>query len=66
MNYVVCLHVEDSKKDFLEEEEVEEEEGEGWSEGGMCCPVFKCPNGKNHFKNLENYLSLLTYFTGRR
>ena len=48
MDDVLCLHVEDREKDIFEEEE---EEGEKWPEGGMCCQVSKCPN-----KNLGNYL----------
>ena len=60
MNDVLCLHVEDSEKDFLEEEEEEEEEE--WLEGGMCCPVSKCPNGNHHFKNLGNYLQHFNRF----
>ena len=53
MDDVLCLHAEEGEEDFLDEEE---EEGEEWPEGGMCCPVSNCPNGNHHFKNLGNYL----------
>ena len=60
MDDVLCIHVEDSEKDFLEEKEEEEEEE--WPEGGMSCPVSKCPNGNHHFKNLGNYLKYFNRF----